>query len=101
MSDFFQCIYTKPDYVSSSKEKIMNFLSSDGDEHISEIYKQHALTDDERDSLESPLSKAELHCQLFNHMKPNSSPGIDDFTVSWLKEFWSELGDLITLAVNV
>ena len=28
------------------------------------------------------------------------SPGIDGFTVSWLREFWDELGDLITLAVN-
>lgn len=33
-------------------------------------------------------------------MKNNSAPGIDGFTVAWVKTFWHELGDLCTHAIN-
>ena len=33
-------------------------------------------------------------------MKPNSAPGIDGFTVAWLRKFWFELAKLSTLAIN-
>ena len=78
---FFQDIYTKPAYVSSSRDSILDFLSSEGDDHIIDQYLKRALTSEEKDSLETALSKAELKEQLFNHMKPNSSPRIDGFTV--------------------
>ena len=33
-------------------------------------------------------------------MKNTSAPGIDGFTVAWVKEFWDELSDLCVQAVN-
>ena len=35
------------------------------------------------------------------HMKNSSAPGIDGFTVAWVKEFWEELSDLYTLSTTV
>ena len=34
------------------------------------------------------------------HMKNSSAPGIDGFTVAWVKEFWGDLGDICVQAVN-
>ena len=34
------------------------------------------------------------------HMKPNSAPGLDGFTVAWIRHFWGDLADLCTAAVN-
>ena len=33
-------------------------------------------------------------------MKGGSAPGIDGFTVAWLRQFWNELGTLTTMAIN-
>ena len=33
-------------------------------------------------------------------MKPNSAPGLDGFTVAWVRHFWDELADLCVSAVN-
>ena len=50
--------------------------------------------------LEGKISEEELkHC-LFNKMKGSSAPGIDGFTASWLRQFWFELGQLTTQAIN-
>ena len=35
--------------------------------------------------MEGPITKLEMRHQLFQHMKPNSAPGMDGFTVSWVK----------------
>ena len=33
-------------------------------------------------------------------MKPNSAPGIDGFTVAWVRTFWSSLEDFCYQTVN-
>jgi hypothetical protein len=42
-------------------------------------------------SEEGKLSKKVLHDALFLKMHRNSAPGLDGFTVNWLKTFWPEL----------
>ena len=100
MSSFMREIYKKPSYISSSKEKIIEFLTCDGDEHLLDIYKSRALSDAQKMSFETNLSCEELRNQLFNHMNASSAPGIDGFTVAWLREFWDELGPLVTKALD-
>ena len=50
--------------------------------------------------LEGFLTELELEESLLNDMKPNSAPGIDGFTVKFLKTFWQSLAPLITKAIN-
>ena len=38
---------------------------------------------------------------LQNDMKPNSAPGIDGFTVKFLRGFWPSLKELITRGINI
>ena len=37
---------------------------------------------------------------MMKHMKNSSAPGIDGFTVAWVKEFWVELSDSCVQAFN-
>ena len=54
----------------------------------------------ERDMAEGEITLEELEYSLFKKMKGSSAPGIDGFTVNWLRKFWSSL-KLITLkAIN-
>ena len=46
------------------------------------------------------IKSKELRACLFNYMKGNSAPGIDGFTVSWLRVFWEDMEDLTTKALN-
>ena len=66
---------------------------------MNELQKR-VLTEQQRKGLEGKILKSELANQLFEHMKNNSAPGIDGFTVAWLKAFWHDLGDLCTHAIN-
>ena len=62
--------------------------------------KLRRLPDHQASRLEGEIREEELkHC-LFNKMKGGSAPGIDGFTVSWLRQFWFELGPLTTMAIN-
>jgi hypothetical protein len=54
----------------------------------------------QRLAMEGRLTKQELETQLFKHMKNTSSPGINGFTVAWVKEFWPDLADLCVAAVK-
>ena len=58
------------------------------------------LSDEERDSLEGIITKEEMTTQLFKHMKAHSAPGIDGFTVDWVRAHWDDLSDLCFMAVN-
>ena len=50
--------------------------------------------------MEGPLSDSELTDTLMNSMKGASAPGIDGFTVAWLRQFWSDLITLFRLPLN-
>ena len=50
--------------------------------------------------MEGKLEDDELSKALMNDMKPNSAPGIDGFTVKFIKAFWDSLKPLLREAVN-
>ena len=50
--------------------------------------------------MEGPLSDFELTDTLMNSMKGASAPGIDGFTVAWLRQFWPHLRTLVRMALN-
>ena len=50
--------------------------------------------------MEGEITKKELKHQLFQHMKPNSTPGIDGFTDAWVRTFWSSLEYICYKTVN-
>ena len=50
--------------------------------------------------MEGPLINSELTDILMNSMKGASAPGIDVFTVTWLRQFWQDLRTLVRLALN-
>ena len=50
--------------------------------------------------MEGFLTEEELTDTLMDFMKGASEPGIDGFTVNWLRQFWPELKTLVRLALN-
>ena len=50
--------------------------------------------------MEGKLTDKELHYALFEHMNGSSSPGVDGFTVNYLRVFWPDMKDLTRDALN-
>ena len=50
--------------------------------------------------MEGLLTTTELTFSLFKTMKVDSSPGVDGFTVNYLRTFWDDLMALTTMALN-
>ena len=75
-------------------------MGSGNDDAVLEELHRRMLSDEKRDALEGPITKDELTNQLKHHMKPNSSPGLDCFTVTWVRHFWDDLAVLCVSAVN-
>ena len=50
--------------------------------------------------MEGQLSDFELTDTLMNSMNGASAPGIDGFTVAWLRQFWPQLRMLVRMALN-
>ena len=84
----FQQIYAKQDNVDDSSEAIQDFLNSGNDTMPSVYISNVALSDAERDRAEGEITLEELEYSLFKKMKGSSAPGIDGFTVNWLRKFW-------------
>ena len=59
-----------------------------------------ALSDAERHRAEGEITMQELEYSLFKKMKGSSAPGIDGFTVNWLRKFWSSLILVTFNAIN-
>ena len=97
---FMQKIYLKQEGLQTEQDDLLGFLSSNEDNAVLEELQKRKLTDIERDCLEGEITKEELRKQLFNHMKPHSAPGLDGFTVSWVRHFWSDLEDVCYIAIN-
>ena len=100
MQFFMQEIYRKQQGLTPEEEHVISFLGSDNDDVVLEELHRRRLKDEKRDLLEGPITKKELTTQLRKHMKPNSSPGLDGFTVAWAMYFWDDLADLCVAAVN-
>ena len=50
--------------------------------------------------MEGLMTETELTETLTKFMKGASAPGVDGFTVNWLREFWPDLRKLVTNALN-
>ena len=101
MRKFMQDIYLEQSATTPEMEHVESFLKDkeSDNEKITNAIKSRTLTEEEKQLLEGKLTKKELSEQL-KVMKPMSSPGLDGFTIAWLKEFWPELADLCVAAVN-
>ena len=51
-------------------------------------------------SMEGDLTMDELHDVLFNHMNGSFSPGMDVFTVNYLRAFWPSMKFITKEALN-
>ena len=83
-----------------TKAKIEEFLKMDEDTTPGETFNQRKLTKAQAEALEGDLSLKELEDALFNYMNDSSSPGIDGFTVNYLRAFWNPMQYLIRDALN-
>ena len=92
-------IYSKQD-VEDSSEAIQEFLDSGGDIRPSEYLKSMILTNEGSESMEGEITLTELNHAFFKKMKGSSAPGIDGFTVNWLRKFWDSLKLVTFDAIN-
>ena len=100
MRHFMQTIYMKQEGLNTEVNDLTAFLGSGNDQRVLDALDSRKLTVDERDSLEGEISRDELTNQLFKHMKATSAPGIDGFTVAWVRKFWPDLVDLCYQSIN-
>ena len=88
MTKYFQGIFGKQPLLKSSTADIRDFLNSDNDtETLIELDKRK-FPKEVADKMEGPLTLIEMENALFNHMNGTSSPGIDGFTVAFLRLFF-------------
>ena len=80
-------IYKKQDNLTPEARQVESFLRGMDDNGVMDELQKRVLTEQQRKGLEGKILKSELANQLFEHMKNNSAPGIDGFTVAWLKAF--------------
>ena len=50
--------------------------------------------------MEGDLTIDELTDSHYNHMNPSSSPGIDGFTVAYLRVFWNIMKYVVKYTLN-
>ena len=100
MKDHMQEIYKHQKDLTPEAEHVKSFLGSNNDQNVLNALQSKKLSNQQKLALEGKLTKQELETQLFKHMKNTSAPGIDGFTVAWVKEFWPDLSDLCVESVN-
>ena len=100
--DTFQNIYNKQDDLKSSEKDIIDFLNCDNDTRPYEELKRRRDKVPKKlfKNMEGKLTDDELHHALFEHMNGSSSPGVDGFTVNYLRVFWPDMKDLTREALN-
>ena len=96
----FQKIFQAQNNLQNTTHDIEHFLNSDGDTKPLHELNKRKLTPDSAQKMEGLLTIEELTSCLFNHMKGNSSPGIDGFTVNHLRTFWHDLKHITCDAIN-
>ena len=79
---------------------IEDFLTHDDDPAPYDEQLKRQIPEELKMELEGFLTEPELEESLLNNMKPNSAPGVDGFTVKFLRTFWQSLAPLITKAIN-
>ena len=71
-----------------TKEYMIFFKSDEDTDPYKELAKRQ-LTNETRDSLEGEISLQELTKALNEDMNGTSAPGVDGFTVNFIRNFWT------------
>ena len=100
MTTHYQKIFKKQD-LNRNPDCLKNFLLEGDDPAPYEEFLGRRIPEHLKNEIEGLLSKPELEEALHKDMKPNSAPGIDGFTVKFLRLFWPSLKDLITQGINL
>ena len=96
----FQDIYKLQPNIDTSPNSLTNFLCSDNDTKPLQELNKRKISKRLANSMEGMLTTDELtHC-LFKVMNGSSSPGIDGFTVNYLRIFWEDIKIITTNALN-
>ena len=96
----FQSFYNKQPNLKTSSEELIEFLKSDEDESPFHEFNSRKIPAWMRTKMEGELSAEELRVALFTKMNGSSAPGLDGFTVNWLRTFWPELATITRNALN-
>ena len=99
MTSHYKKIFKKQD-LNRHENSLKNFLLEGNDPTTYEEFLRKRIPYHLKNKLERLLSKQKLEEALQRDMKPNSAPGIDGFTVKFLRLFWPSLKDLITKGIN-
>ena len=74
-------IYKKQNDLTPEAMQVESFLRGLDDTNVMNALQSKKLKEIDKQKLEGKILKSELSNQLFEHMKNNSAPGIDGFTV--------------------
>jgi hypothetical protein len=96
----FQEYYKIQPDLKTSRDDLLRFLNSDEDSSPFEEFNSRKIPAYMARKMEGKLTKSELTDALFNKMHGNSAPGLDGFTVNWLRIFWQDLGTITMNALN-
>ena len=85
-------------YNSLFSHKPCNENLSDLQEFMEGI-ELNQITPEENKTLEQPITKPEI-AEFIKTMSNDKAPGITGITPAFYKVFWSQIGDLVTTAIN-
>ena len=86
--------------LKTSSEELLEFLKSDEDDSAFQEFNSRKIPAWMKRDMEGKLNAKELKDALFHKMHGNSAPGLDGFTVNWLRTFWPELATITRNALN-
>ena len=85
---------------SGRRLAIDKFLKLDDDDNPFEKLLNRRISDEIMDSMEVNMTLQEMTKALNEDMKGTSVPGVDGFSVIFIRKFWDSLGALVRNAVN-
>jgi hypothetical protein len=83
----FQEFYKVQPSLKTSRDDLLKFLNSDKDSSPFAEFNSRKIPAYMARKMEGKLTKAELEDALSNKMHGNRAPGLDGFTVNWLRTF--------------
>ena len=81
-------------------ERFDEFVNLDKDDNQYQQLLNRIIVDEIRASMEGQMSLQEMKKALTEDMKGTFAPGMDGFTVNFIRKFWDSLGGLVVKAVN-
>ena len=89
---FYSKLYSNPDDIQVTSNENM-------DEELFDNIVIPKLAEDEKQSIESPLSKQEIY-DVIKSMKINKTPGFDGLPIEFYLVFWPDICDLVMNSFN-